>query len=191
MEWNASLIYRTDYSNFLFPVSMLNVNEVLLLTNVVPLNRRPGVTTIDWDSNSDECSFPMVKNINPVNTHWSQETSSSSIMRISRNIYKTRPIRDKTLVASRSETCRGEAKLKRLRKGIQPKSVTLPSSSEKVSGLLTLLLTFFCSSLGENWEWEPERLQNRWLLREPPWGWNPKGGSYDSAWHSLLHGWSC
>ncbi|KAI3888564.1 hypothetical protein MKX03_001327 [Papaver bracteatum] len=98
-----------------------NANEVSPPTNVVPLNRRPGITVIDSHSDSDECSFPKVENMNPVNAHWSQESSSSpSIMRIPRNIYKPQENRCKTSDIMR----KGEVKFKRLRKGIHPEIAT-------------------------------------------------------------------
>ncbi|KAI3950060.1 hypothetical protein MKW98_008505 [Papaver atlanticum] len=78
----------------------LNANEISAPTHAVPFNQRPGVTTIESDSESYDCYSPKAPEMNSMETDYCQGSSSPfSLIRIPSN---------------------GRKRFKRLRKGDQP-----------------------------------------------------------------------
>ncbi|KAI3990330.1 hypothetical protein MKX01_037669 [Papaver californicum] len=131
-----------DLPNSLFDVSIsdeyvgwcydrdLNANKISAPTHAVPLNQKPGITIIDSDSESYDCSSPKAPNMNSKKTYCCQESSPpSSLIRIPRRRYKTSPVRYNSLNGYGASDDR--TKLKRLRKRDHPKPFTHTARSTK------------------------------------------------------------
>ncbi|KAI3884283.1 hypothetical protein MKX03_017123 [Papaver bracteatum] len=99
----------------------LNVNEISAPTHVVPVNKRPGFTVFESDSESYDGCSPKAPEMNSIETNYHQGSSSpSSLIRIRRRLYKTRTAGATSSDAHDFGVSNEKTRFKRLHKGNQP-----------------------------------------------------------------------
>ncbi|KAI3861354.1 hypothetical protein MKX03_016169 [Papaver bracteatum] len=93
----------------------LNANEISAPTHAVPLNQRPGITSIESESESYEFYSPKAPEMNSMETGYFQGSSSpSSLFRIRRRHYETYAAGDNSSDARDVGASNGTTRFKRL-----------------------------------------------------------------------------